>query len=531
MQPEPVAKTSSPRRKYFLFGALFELFLIACYFLPESWLAVEIHNFTLATHIPLLFLLESGMGRTAPTAILTLLLGFAAMSWLWGRLIFLVGKAMGLLLWRLNQRQKRVAGFGAGAVGLVGLVWAGISMLPETPRPFESSPEIKSVVNANNAFALDLFQKLKDKPGNLFFSPFSISSSLAMTSAGARGQTEMEMTNALHFGLPPEKLHPAFKTLMARLDGTQRWNSIILNCANSLWCQTNYSFTESFLKTVRENYSAEARPVDFKNFPGAAADQINRWIDAKTKHKIPGGIAPGQLTPDTRLVLCDAIYFKGKWRNQFKKKDTQPAQFQVTTNETVTVPMMHQRAPFKHAMTEDYSVELLELPYSGQDLSMVILLPGKHAPDTEHNDVHDLEQKLTAENLRAWLKMLDEKNPHKTSVRLPRFTTTSRFNLADGLKSLGMASAFSDASDFSGMDGTKNLYLSDVFHQASVEVNETGTEAAAMTFSTAKARGMDDRFIVDHPFIFLMRDNGSGTVLFLGRIIDPTKVNALPANL
>ena len=525
MQPEPAAKTSSPRRKFFLLGALFELLLIASYILPASWLVVQVHNFTLITHMPLLILLESGLGATAPTAILTLLAGFAAMSWLWGRLIFLVGKGIGLLLMRLNQKQKRFVWLGSGVAGLVCLAWAGISMLPETPRPFKSSPETKSVVDANNAFAIDLYQKLRDKPGNLFFSPYSISSSLAMTCAGARGQTETEMTNALHFGLTPEKLHPAFKALTARLEGLQRWNRIALNCANSLWCQKDHSFTGNFLKTVRENYSAEAKPVDFINDPGAAANEINRWIDAQTKHRIPAGIAPGRLTPDTRLILCDTIYFKGKWLNQFKKKDTNLSSFQVTTNENVTVPMMYQSARFKHAMTEDYLVEMLELPYSGQDLSMVILLPGRveYAPDAEHSDLHALEQKLTAENLRAWLKMLDEKNPHKTSVRLPRFTTASSFNLADELKSLGMASVFADTADFSGMDGSKFLYLSDVFHQAFVEVNETGTEAKAMTFSMAMTAGIDDGFIVDHPFILLIRDNGSGSILFLGRIVDPTK--------
>ncbi len=430
-----------------------------------------------------------------------------------------------MLLKRLNRNQRKLVCFGLGLIGLFCLAWAGISMLPETPRPFESSPEIKSVVDANNAFALDLYQKLKDKPGNLFFSPYSISSSLAMTCAGARGQTEREITNILHFNLPSEKLHPAFKALMARLDGLQRWNRIALKCANSLWCQKDHPFTGDFLKTVRENYSAEARSVDFKNSPGAAADEINRWIDAKTNHKIPGGIAPKQITPDMGLVLCDAIYFKGKWLNQFKRKDTKPSEFQVATNETVTVPMMWQSAQFKHAMTEDYSVEMLELPYAGQDLSMVILLPwqDKYASEEDRHDISDLEQKLTPENLRDWLKMLDEKNPHKTSVRLPRFTTASRFNLAGELKSLGMKSAFSDTVDFSGMDGTKNLYLSDVFHQAFVEVNETGTEATAMTFVMVRTAGMDDRFIVDHPFIFLIRDNGSGSILFLGRIIDPTK--------
>jgi serpin B len=318
-------------------------------------------------------------------------------------------------------------------------------------------------------------------------------------------------------------LHPAFKALTTRLDGLQRWNRIALKCASSLWCQKDYSFTGDFLKTVRENYASEARGVDFKNSPGAATDEINRWIDAKTDHKISGGITPGQVTPDLRLVLCDTIYFKGKWLNQFKKKDTKPGPFQITTNESVDVPMMWQSAPFKHAATEHSSVEMLELPYIGRDLSMVILLPGPDAAEGDHNDIYDLEQKLNPENLRNWLNLLDGAAPRKTSVLLPRFTTLSRFDLADELKSLGMGSAFSAAADFSGMDGTKNLYVSDVCHQAFVEVNETGTEATAMTFELVKSKGMADHFRADHPFIFLIRDNGSGSILFLGRIIDPTK--------
>lgn len=521
MQSEQAAKIPRPRRKFFLLGALFELLLVACNFLPESWLAVEIHNFTLVAHIPLFFLLETGLGETELTAILTLLAGFLAMSCLWGFLIYLAAKGICLLSNRLNSNQKNVR-FGAVAVGLVCLAWAIISMLPQTPRPFVSSPETQSVVDANNAFALDLFQKLKDKPGNLFFSPYSISSALAMTSAGARGQTEMEMTNALHFSVPSEKFHPAFKALMTRLENLQRWNRITLKCANSLWCQNDHSFAGDFLRTVHENYSAEAKQVDFKNATGSA-DEINRWIKLKTANRISAAIAPETLTPDTRLALCDVIYFKGKWQHQFKEKDTKPGDFQITTNESISVPMMWQKAPVKHATTDDYAVEMLELSYVGNDLSMVILLPGKYVADDEHNDIYDLGEKLTPENLRDWLKKLDEKNPHKTSILLPRFQTASSFELVDILKSLGMASAFSSAADFSGMDGTKNLYLSDVFHQAFVDVNETGTEAAAMTFALVKTKGMDDRFVVDHPFIFLIRDNGSGSILFLGRIIDPTK--------
>jgi len=527
MQPELAAKFSSPRRKFFLPGALFELLLIACCFLPESWLAVEIRNFTLVVHIPLLVLLESGLGETAPTAILTLLVGFVVMSCLWGVLIFLVTKGIGSLLIRLNRNQKRFVWLGVGLIGLACLAWASVSMLPETPRPFESSPEIKSVVDANNAFALDLYQKLKDKPGNLFFSPYSISSALAMTCAGARGQTEMEMTSALRFNLPPEKLHPAFKALTARLDGLQRWNRIALKCANSLWCQKDHQFAGDFLKTVRENYSAEARSVDFKNSPSAAADEINRWIDAKTNHKIPNGIAPGQITPLTRLVLSDAIYFNGKWQHQFKVRDTKPTPFHVSTNETVTVPMMYQKEHFKMALSDDDSVEMLELPYAGTDLSMIILLPSDakyYFPEAGLNDVHALEQKLTADNLRTWLKKLDQADLHETWVALPRFTTMENYDLVPELKSLGMTSSFSDdAADFSGMDGTTNLFVSDVIHKAFVKVDESGTEAAAVTLVLVKTKGMDDRFIVDHPFIFLIRDNGSGSILFIGRIIDPTK--------
>ena len=525
MQPELTPKTLRRRGKYFLLGAAAELFLFACFFAPENWLSVEARNVAMVTHYPIFLLLESGLGETAVTSILTALAGFVAMSCLWGFLIFSMTKGAGRFLARLSRSQKIAVGCAAGFAGLALLAGGAISLLPQTPVPFATSAETQSVVTANNAFALDLYQKLKDQPGNLFFSPYSISAALAMTSAGARGQTEMEMTNALHFDLPPEKLRPAFNALAGRMDSIQRWNRIVLKSANSLWCQKDYHFSDVFLKLVGENYFAEAKSVDFQNAGGAAADEISRWLDEKTNHKIPSCIAPGQLTPATRLALCDAIYFKGKWLYQFKRKDTQPSPFQVTTNETVTVPMMWQSAHFKHARSEDNSVEMLELPYIGQDLSMVILLPtrNEYLPDGEHNDVYDLELKLTAENLRIWLAKLDQANPHETSVHLPRFTTTSSFNLATELKALGMTSAFGDKADFSGMDGTKNLYLSDVFHKAFVEVNETGTEAAAVTLALAKLKGMDESFIVDHPFIFLIRDNGSGSILFLGRIIDPTK--------
>jgi serpin B len=286
------------------------------------------------------------------------------------------------------------------------------------------------------------------------------------------------------------------------------------------------------MNLVRKSFRAEVRQVDFKHSASAASDEINKWVERNTKGKIKDVVEPGQFADLTRLVLCNAIYFNGKWLHQFKMSDTKPAPFHVTTNETVTVPMMFQESEFKMAVSDDYAIELLELPYSGNNLSMIILLPvslrgrpnfepnslaglkQELAADNLHN-LYDLEQKLTVENLHTWLAKLDQANPHKTSVGLPRFTTIQSFDLTKELKSLGMPLAFGD---------TTNLYISDVLHKAFAEVNEAGPEAAAAT-SVEMTLGMSEsgHFIVDHPFIFLIRENGSGTILFLGRIIDPTK--------
>jgi serpin B len=532
-QPEPVGPRLLTARRikfFFLVGFLFELAVIlAAFALPDGALAVDARNFIIVTHFPLIWMSDwLRVGDNAPGVILILLIAWVLMGSFWAILIYLGARLARFILspFVFNRRRKIILWCALGLLGVAGLAWIIISARPETPVPFASSPEIKAVVDGNNAFALDLYRTLKDRPGNLFFSPYGISTALAMTCAGARGPTKMEITNALHLSLPPEKLHPAFRALSVRMDKIQRWRRIVLKTANALWCQKNHPFSADFVRLVRENYSGAAKSVDFKN-AGGAAEEINRWVDRETDHKITGGIAPEQLTPLTRLVLSDAIYFKGVWQHQFKARDTKPALFHVTTNETVTVPMMSQKGHFKMAFADDDSVELLELPYSGRDLSMIILLPSSatyYFPEAGHNDVHDLEQKLTPENLRSWLAKLDHADPHETRLALPRFTTTQSFDLVEELKSLGIKSAFDDdAADFSGMDGTTNLFVSEVIHKAFVKVDESGTEAAAITLSLAAAASKDDHFNVDHPFIFLIRDNGSGSILFLGRIIDPAK--------
>jgi serpin B len=424
----------------------------------------------------------------------------------------------------LGRRQKAVL---IVLVGLCGLFFLGTAIwegLPQSPTAFESSPEVKILVEGNNAFAMDMYHALQEKPGNLFFSPFSISSSLAMTSAGARGQTEAEMTNVLHFKLSHEELHAAFKSLNERMNRLPRWNRIVLNCANSLWCQKDYGFQPGFMRIVQQSYFADARLVDFKD-SAQAAGEINRWITKKTKNRIPVGLTPGQLGPDTRMALCDAIYFKGKWQYQFKVRDTRPAEFHVTTNETVTVPMMSRKAEFKMARTDDYLAELLEMPYVGGDLSMIIVLPtvGYEFPDMDQPGLPNLEKNLTAENLQGWLAALDRARPHETWVSVPRFTTALSFDLVNELKSLGMVSPFDEKADFSGLDGTTNLFLSEVIHKTFVDVNESGTEATAVSISLVRSKSAADSFVVNRPFLFLIRENASGSILFLGRIINPTQ--------
>ncbi|HEY6227279.1 MAG TPA: serpin family protein, partial [Verrucomicrobiae bacterium] len=255
------------------------------------------------------------------------------------------------------------------------------------------------------------------------------------------------------------------------------------------------------------------------------AGEINRWIERKTGGRISSIAAANRFAPLTRLVLCDAIYFKGKWQHQFKTRDTKPAPFHISTNESVTVPMMSQKGDFKIAYSEEGSVKLLEMPYVGKNLSMVILLAQTDylRQDVDQGGVGALEEKLTSENLRLWLAKLDQAREHEAWVALPRFTTTQTFDLAPELKSLGLKSAFDKSADFTGMDGSGNLFVSDVMHKAFVDVNESGTEAAAVTVVMVATKGMATRFIVDHPFIFLIRENASGSILFMGRVMDPTK--------
>jgi serpin B len=372
-----------------------------------------------------------------------------------------------------------------------------------------------AVVKGNTAFALDLYQELKGTKGNLFFSPYSISTALAMTYGGARGNTAQEMAEVLHFPSDHRELHPDFARLEARLKAAQEKGEIQLNVANALWPQQGYPFLEEYLQMMQEYYQVVITPVDYKRAAEAARKKINQWVEEKPKNKIRDLVQPGILDTLTRLVLTNAIYFKGNWASRFDGNRTEEARFFLLFRKTaVRVPMMHQKNKFKYG--EFDTLQILELPYDGNALSMLVFLP------KDINGLPQLEKNLTAAALEQWTSGLRER---EVQVFLPKFKMTSQFRLGKTLSSMGMRDAFDlNKADFSGMDGRPNwLYIDEVIHKAFVNVNEEGTEAAAATAVVMKKRGPAPThvFRADHPFLFLIRENSTGSILFMGRVVNP----------
>jgi len=381
--------------------------------------------------------------------------------------------------------------------------------------PLMTNADTALITEGNTEFALELYSRLKETKENLFFSPYSISAAIAMTYAGAKGDTEKQMAETLHFTLKEESLHAAFSELQNRLNKGGKKGTYELSIANALWRQQGYTFLEKFTELLERNYGAGLKEVDFKEATEAARGIINQWVEKETHDKIKELLKPGVLNEMTRMVLTNAIYFKGLWESQFKEERTKPLPFTLLNNEKTEVPMMYQSKKFRCA--EYDNIQILELPYKGNDISMFILLPVKS------NGLKNLEELLSSERLKEWLQR-DNMPETEVSVYLPKFRLTSEFSLKDVLKSMGMADVFSTAADFSGMTGKKDLFISEVIHKAFVDVNEEGTEAAAAT-AVIMTRGMSRTtlFRADHPFIFMICDNPSGSILFLGRVINPNE--------
>jgi serpin B len=389
------------------------------------------------------------------------------------------------------------------------------SGMAQTPAPPASDQT--AVVDGNNAFAVNLYGQLRGRDGNLFFSPESISTAFAMAYAGAGGNTAAEMALTLHFTLPADRLHPAMGALLTNLNADHPGYQ--LRVADALWAEKDLTFLDDFLKLTREDYGAGFRPVDFKVAPDAARTIINQWVEEKTEDKIKNLLPPGAIKPDTRLVLTNAIYFKGDWATQFNKAATSDEDFHRTAAQTVKTPMMHLQTRLGYY--DEGTFRAVAIPYKSGELSMVVFLPNDVA------GLRALESSLTAANTQQWLSA-NWASP-KVILSLPKFKMTSEFELSGALSALGMKQAFArGAADFSGITGKKDLWISAAIHKAFVDVNEEGTEAAAATGIVMRSMAMAHEeqqivFRADHPFLFFIRDNRSGAILFMGRVSDPTR--------
>jgi serpin B len=375
-----------------------------------------------------------------------------------------------------------------------------------------TNQSIQAVVQGNNKFAMALYRRLQELDGNLFFSPYSISIALAMTYAGAGGKTQTQMAQALSFPTGQKTLHPVFALLAGKLGEAGKKGHVKLRIANTLWPRKGDKFLKAYLALMKKFYGVRITPVDFGE-EEEARRKINSWVEEKTENKIKDLIAPGVLDAATRLVLVNAIYFKGDWASPFDPVLTSQAPFVVAPGNPVQVPMMTRKDTFRYAA--DDKLQVLELPYAGDDLSMLVLLPG------EDDGLASLEESLELESLDKWTNALAEA---EVEVSLPRFELTFPFRLDETLKTMGMTDAFSGNADFSGMDGSKELFIGAVLHKAFVNVNEQGTEAAAATAVVMQTKAMAFPTIVfraDHPFSFFIRENKTGSILFVGRVANP----------
>ncbi|XP_071342474.1 leukocyte elastase inhibitor-like [Trachinotus anak] len=377
-----------------------------------------------------------------------------------------------------------------------------------------------AISSSNTVFALDLFRTLSqaNTAGNIFVSPLSISSALAMVYLGARGDTAAQMAQALSFG-SGEGVHADFQTLTADINSPSA--SYILKTANRLYGETTSNFLSQFLADTQKFYQADLRAVDFIGAPEMCREEINSWVEQQTENKIKDLLKPGTVSTMTRLALVNAIYFKGNWMNRFDKANTKEMPFKVSQNETKPVQMMYQMKKLPYNYIPEHGLQILELPYMEEELSMFILLPDESAKGSD--PLLKLEKQLTQERLDEWTNRESMDVSSDVIVHLPKFKLEEDYQLNDPLAKLGMTDVFSSAkADLSGMTGEGGLFLSTVAHKAFVEVNEEGTEAAAATAGIVSFCMLrEEHFTADHPFLFFIRHNKTKSILFFGRFSSP----------
>jgi serpin B len=395
------------------------------------------------------------------------------------------------------------------------------SKLARIESPSLPGDDLTQLAQGNNAFAVTLYQKLRSGDGNLFFSPYSISLALAMTYAGARGNTEQQMAQSLHFILPQERLHPAVNALDQQISSYAQANNnsdtgFRLNIANAIWGQDGFPFLPTYLDLLAQNYGAGMHLADFVHAAEPSRQEINAWVEQQTQGKITDLFPQGSIDGTTRLVLADAIYFKAAWENPFDPASTKNQTFYLLNGSQTSVPMMHSRSEAAYLYAQGSNYQAVGLPYAGSNVMMVVLMPAS-------GSFTDFEAGLTDAQLAGILAGMAGK---PLNLAMPKFKIESGFDLKSTLASLGMPDAFDNNADFSGMDGMKDLFIGDVLHKAYVNVDENGTEAAAATgvvMVGMAAPAQVQNVTIDHPFLFFLFDPQTKTVLFMGRMLNPGK--------
>jgi serpin B len=391
--------------------------------------------------------------------------------------------------------------------------------------PQVAAGDQEELVAGNSAFAFDLFHGLAGQApaGNLFYSPYSVSLALAMTYAGAAGATATEMASALHFTLPSARLHPAFDQLDLAIQKKPAGATgadgqpFAIDVADALWGDQRVGFRQGFVDTLAADYGASLRAVDFAGHPAEAEAAINNWVAAQTNDRIDPLLGPGAVTPDTRFVIVNAVYFNASWQSQFDKSSTRPGTFTRADGSSVQASMMSS-SEAATAYAKGSNWQAVELPYAGGTTSMVVVLPDAGA-------LSAVEQGLSGDFYAGVTAALSSSTP--VTITMPSFTIHGpTVSLVAQLQALGMKAAFDPgAADFTPMIPAGGTFIGDVLHQAFVSVDETGTEAAAATAVIGVGRGIVSPVVTvtaDHPFFFFIRDRATGTILFAGREGDPT---------
>ncbi|XP_020042316.2 leukocyte elastase inhibitor [Castor canadensis] len=379
---------------------------------------------------------------------------------------------------------------------------------------------MEQLSTANTLFALDLFLALNENnpTGNIFISPFSISSAMAMVFLGTKGNSAAQLSKAFHFDAV-EDIHSRFQSLNAQMN--KQGAPYILKLANRLYGEKTYNFLPEFLDSTQKMYGADLASVDFQHASEDARKAINQWVKGQTEGKIPELLAAGVVDSMTKLVLVNAIYFKGNWEEKFMKEETTNAPFRLNKKDTKTVKMMYQKKKFPFGYIQDLKCRVLELPYKGKELSMIILLPDDI--EDESTGLEKIEKQLTLEKLCEWTKP-ENLDTIEVNVKLPRFKLEESYVLNSDLARLGIQDLFnSSKADLSGMSGARDIFISKIIHKSFVEVNEEGTEAAAATagIATFSMLAHEEDFTADHPFLFFIQHKPTANILFLGRLSSP----------